>query len=207
MSIEDKERKAQQKGSETEEELELHISENLSEKQDEQERPAQEEVMDWEKKAEENYTLDLKALADLENYRRRTRREKEEMIKYAASPLIETLLPVVDNLERALSAGKEAEQAEAFHQGVEMIYRQLMQVLSDSGLSPIESVGHPFDPHVHNAVAQVENDEYDSGIAVRELQKGYRFKDRVFTTCHGSGQHITGQKLNLDWEEELAWEK
>lgn len=179
MSIEDKERKAQQKGSETEEELELHISENLSEKQDEKERPAQEEVMDWEKKAEENYTLYLKARADLENYRRRTRREKEEMIKYAASPLIETLLPVVDNLERALSAGKEAEQAEAFHQGVEMIYRQLMQVLSDSGLSPIESVGHPFDPHVHNAVAQVENDEYDSGIVVRELQKGYRFKDRV----------------------------
>lgn len=183
MSLDDKDRQEKQ-SSEIKEEKnqEVHMSDDIEEvhvDSDEKKGSPQEEEIDWKKQAEEFHGKYLKALADLENYRRRTRRDREELVKYAAGPLLEKLLPVVDNLERALSASKETGQEEALHQGVDIIYRQLMQVLSESGLTPIESVGQPFDPHVHNAVGQVESDKYESGIVVEELQKGYRFKDRV----------------------------
>ena len=184
MSLDNKDRQEKQ-NDETKEEVkkeEVHMSDDTAEvhvDSDEKKDSPQEEEIDWKKKAEEYHGKYLKALADLENYRRRTRREREELIKYAAGPLLEKLLPVGDNLERALSASKESGQEEALHQGVDIIYRQFMQVLKESGLTPIESVGQPFDPHVHNAVAQVESDKYESGIVVEELQKGYRFKDRV----------------------------
>lgn len=183
MSLDDKDRQEKQ-SSEIQEEKkqEVHMSDDIEEvhvDSDGKKGSPQEEEIDWKKQAEEFHGKYLKALADLENYRRRTRRDREELVKYAAGPLLEKLLPVVDNLERALSASKETGQEEALHQGVDIIYRQLMQVLSESGLTPIESVGQPFDPHVHNAVGQVESDKYESGIVVEELQKGYRFKDRV----------------------------
>lgn len=137
------------------------------------------ELEKWKRQAEEHYEMFLRARADLENYRRRARRELEETARYAASPLAEALLPVLDNMERALAAGKDSGGGEAFYQGVEMVYRQLLQVLTEAGLSPIEAVGKPFDPRLHNAVMQTESDEYESGTVVEELQRGYRFKDRV----------------------------
>jgi molecular chaperone GrpE len=120
-----------------------------------------------------------RAVADLENARRRARKEKEDAVKYAAVPLIESLLPVLDNFERALDSADVSEEQRGFLEGVEMVYRQLLQALSDSGLSLVEAVGMPFDPHVHNAVLQVESTEYESGIVVEELQSGYRYRDRV----------------------------
>ena len=78
-----------------------------------------------------------------------------------------------------MDAGRNSEDGEALYEGVEMVYRQLLQVLSEAGLSPIEAVGKPFDPHLHNAVMQTETDEYEPGTVVEELQRGYRFKDRV----------------------------
>jgi molecular chaperone GrpE len=120
-----------------------------------------------------------RSVADLENARRRARKEKEDAIKYASVPLIESLLPVLDNFERALDAAEDKEEARGLLDGVEMVYRQLLQALSDSGLSLVEAVGMPFDPHVHNAVLQVDSEEYDTGIVVEELQSGYRFRDRV----------------------------
>lgn len=120
-----------------------------------------------------------RAVADLENVRRRARKEKEDVLKYAPVPLVESLLPVLDNFERALDAAEVREEDKGLLDGVEMVYRQLLQALSDAGLSLVEAVGVPFDPHVHNAVMQVDSDDYESGIVVEELQSGYRFRDRV----------------------------
>lgn len=120
-----------------------------------------------------------RSYADLENFRRRSRKEKEDAVKYASVPLVESLLPVLDNFERALDAADGNEKAKGLLDGVEMVYRQLLQALSDAGLSLVDAVDKPFDPHVHNAVMQVESPEYESGIIVEELQSGYRYHDRV----------------------------
>ncbi|SFF68284.1 molecular chaperone GrpE [Planifilum fulgidum] len=137
------------------------------------------EVEKWKQKSEEHYEMFLRARADLENYRRRARKELEDTARYGAAPLAEALLPVLDNLERALDAGRNSGDGEALYQGVEMVYRQLLNVLAEAGVTPIEAVGKPFDPHLHNAVMQTESDEYEPGTVVEELQRGYRFKDRV----------------------------
>lgn len=151
--------------------------------EEDQETPSVEELLEKlsaaEQKAEENYQKLLRAQADFDNFRRRTRQEREEQAKYAALPLMEDLLPVLDNFERALIAGKEATDTASIVQGVEMVFRQVEQVLQDAGLSVIPSVGEPFDPNVHQAVAQEESSEYDSGVVTEELQKGYKLKERV----------------------------
>ncbi|MCS1350447.1 nucleotide exchange factor GrpE [Mechercharimyces sp. CAU 1602] len=132
---------------------------------------------EWKQKAEEHQEQYLRARADLENFRRRVRKEQTEAAKYAVSPLAESLLPVVDNLERALMAGPQ--DGDSFYQGVDMVYRQLLQVLKESGVEAIDVVGKPFDPHEHNAVMKVASEEHDSGIVLEELQRGYRLKERV----------------------------
>lgn len=124
----------------------------------------------------ENYQQFLRARADLENYRRRSRKEMEEMTKYASLPLVEALLPVLDNFERALEV---ADQSQSFYEGVEMVFRQLQSALQDAGLTRIEAKGEMFDPHQHNAVMQEENSEIESNTVLDELQSGYRFIDRV----------------------------
>lgn len=129
-------------------------------------------------KAEENYELYLRARADVENTRRRSRNEKEQALKYAYVPLLESLLPVLDNFERALIAAQDSKE-KTLKEGVEMVYRHFLQVLSEAGLSVIEAEGKPFDPHFHNAVMQVESKEVESGIVVEELQTGYCYLDRV----------------------------
>lgn len=129
--------------------------------------------------AEQHREMHLRALADLENYRRRARKEKEDALKYAVVPLLEALLPVLDNFERALDAADQTGNAAVLQEGIEMVYRQFLNVLSQSGLTMIEAEGKPFDPHEHNAVMQVETDKVESGIVVEELQAGYRYMDRV----------------------------
>jgi molecular chaperone GrpE len=121
----------------------------------------------------------LRAQADFDNFRRRTRMEKEEFAKYASQNLIEQLLPVVDNFERAIAAAKDAQDAASLQKGVEMIYRQLLQILEQEGVQPIEAVGQPFNPEFHQAVMRVESEDQEEGIVVEELQKGYRFKGKV----------------------------
>lgn len=122
----------------------------------------------------------LRLRADLENSRRRARNEKEQALKYAVVPLLESLLPVLDNFERALHAADTTNQeSQLIKEGVEMVYRHFMQVLSESKLSVIEALGKPFDPHIHNAVMQVEHNGVESGIVVEELQTGYHYLDRV----------------------------
>jgi len=141
--------------------------------------PRDARIAELEKLAEEGQQRFLRAQADFDNYRRRTVKEKEELAQYATTKLLGQLLPVVDNFERALAASKEGGDYEALAKGVDMIFRQLGQLLEQEGLKPIEAVGQPFNPEFHQAIMQVETDEYEEGIVVEEVQKGYMVKDKV----------------------------
>lgn len=145
----------------------------------EQLEQAQIHITELNEKVEENHRNYLRALADLENYRRRARKEKEDALKYASVPLIESLLPVLDNFERALDAADGNQDVKVLQEGIEMVYRQFLQALSKSGLTLIEAVGQPFNPHEHNAVMQVATDDVESGVVVEELQSGYKYAERV----------------------------
>jgi molecular chaperone GrpE len=137
------------------------------------------EAENAKREAEETYQRLLRLQADYDNFRRRTRLEKEEIVKYASLSLVEKLLPVLDNFERALAAAQHAADLESFAKGVDMIHRQLADVLAQEGLEPIKAVGEPFNPEVHQAVMQVESEEYDDNVVVEELQKGYKLKEKV----------------------------
>lgn len=156
-------------------EIELSNEEMLLEQLEQ----AQIHITELNQKVDENHQNYLRALADLENYRRRARKDKEDALKYANVPLLENLLSVLDNFERALAATNQNQDVKLLQQGIEMVYRQLTESLSKFGLTTIEAVGKPFNPHEHNAVMQVASSEHDSGIVLEELQVGYRFKDRV----------------------------
>lgn len=118
-------------------------------------------------------------LAEFENFRTRSEREKSQMYDMGAKNVLEKILPVVDNFERGLMVVPEDEASRPFVDGMNMIYKQLMTELESLGVKPIETVGKEFDPNFHNAVMQVESEEYESGIIAQELQKGYMYKDTV----------------------------
>lgn len=118
-------------------------------------------------------------MAEFENFRKRTEREKTAMFETGAKSVIEKILPVVDNFERGLAAVPEAEKGGAFEEGMEKIYKQLMGELEKMDVKPIPAVGEEFNPEFHNAVMQVESEEYESGIIAQELQKGYTYRDSV----------------------------
>lgn len=143
----------------------------------------QSKLSEAEQKAEEHYQKYLRAQADFDNFKRRTRKEKEDQAKYAALSLIEQILPALDNFERAIVASKDTQDAESLVKGVDMVFRQLEQALTSEGVEAIQTVGEVFDPIFHQAVMQVESDEFDSGIVVEELQKGYKLKDKVIRTA------------------------
>jgi len=121
----------------------------------------------------------LRAQADFDNFRRRTQKEKEDLAKYASAQLITDLIPVIDNFERAMATKPDHPELESFGKGIDMIFRQLSDVLKSAGLTTMETVGQPFNPEFHQAVMQVESDEHEEGIIVEELQKGYVLKDKV----------------------------
>jgi molecular chaperone GrpE len=137
------------------------------------------ELDELRKQSEENYQRYVRAQADFDNFRRRAKQEKEDFAKYASLKLIEQLLPVVDNFERALSSSKETKDFDALIKGLDMTYRQLDQLLVQEGLQPIEAIGQPFNPEFHQAIMQVESEEHGEGIILEELQKGYILKDKV----------------------------
>ncbi len=119
-----------------------------------------------------------RSMAEFDNYRKRTEREKTAMYEIGAKDIIEKLLPVVDNFERGLAAVPEGEKT-AFADGMDMIYRQLMKMLEDAGVKPIEAAGQPFDPSFHNAVMHVEDESLGENIIAEEFQKGYLYRDSV----------------------------
>lgn len=118
----------------------------------------------------------LRLQADFENFRRRTRQEKEELAAVVTQSFLKDMLPLLDNFERALTADKEAE---SFHQGVEMIYKQMVEALKKHGLEYIETEGKKFDPNFHEAVMRVQNSELEDDTIAFEMQKGYMAKGRV----------------------------
>ena len=121
----------------------------------------------------------LRQMAEFENFRKRTDKEKAQQFELGQSNILEKLIPIVDNFERGLAAVPEAEKDGAFADGMNKIYKQLVTELENLGVTPIEAVGKEFDPNFHNAVMQVESEEYGSGIVAQELQKGYMFHDTV----------------------------
>lgn len=118
-------------------------------------------------------------LAEFENFRNRTEKEKTQMFETGAKSVIEKILPIVDNFERGLAAVPEEEKGSSFAQGMELIYKQLMTELEKLEVKPIEAVGAEFDPNFHNAVMQVESEEYDTGVIAQELLKGYTYRGQV----------------------------
>ena len=131
-----------------------------------------------EKIAELNDRL-MRQMAEFDNFRKRTEKEKQQMYGIGASEVIEKLLPIVDNFERGLAAMTDDEKNTPFAQGIELVYKQLMTTLSDLGVTPIEAVGVEFNPDFHNAVMQAPSEEYESGIVIQELQRGYVYKEKV----------------------------
>ena len=117
-------------------------------------------------------------MAEFENFRKRTDKEKSSMYEMGAKAVVEKILPVIDNFERGLAQVPE-EGADSFAEGMKMIYKQLLTELDNLGVKPIEALGKEFDPNIHNAVMQVESEEYESGIVAQELQKGYMYRDSL----------------------------
>lgn len=121
----------------------------------------------------------IRVQADYDNFRKRTKAEKEAAAKYRSQSLAEQLLPVLDNFERALEVDTSTDESKSILKGVEMVYRQLVDALQQEGIEEIEAMGTPFDPHYHQAVMQEKSEEHDSGIVIDVLQKGYNLKERV----------------------------
>ncbi len=121
----------------------------------------------------------LRQMAEFDNFRKRTEKEKSAMYEIGAKDIIEKLLPVVDNFERGFSTVTEEDKEDAFVTGMEMVYKQLMTMLETVGVKPIEAVGQEFNPDLHNAVMHVEDETVGDNIIVEEFQKGYTYRDSV----------------------------
>ena len=118
-------------------------------------------------------------MAEFDNFRKRTEKEKSQMYEVGAKDIIEKILPVVDNFERGLDAVKEEDKEDPFVQGMEKVYKHLVTTLEGIQVKPIEAVGQPFDPNFHNAVMHVEDENFGENIVAEEFQKGYTYRDSV----------------------------
>jgi molecular chaperone GrpE len=136
------------------------------------------EVARLSAEADDYKTRYLRAQADFDNFRRRSRQEKEEFAAYANTKIIEELLPVLDTFEMAMKSADNSD-VKTLLTGVDMVYRQLQTALGNYGLTAIESVGQPFDPNVHEGVMQVESPDHPAGTVVMEMRKGYKLKDKT----------------------------
>lgn len=132
-----------------------------------------------EEKVAELEDARMRQLAEFENFRKRSEKEKTQMFEVGAKSVVEKVLPVLDNFERGLAGVSEEEKGTPFVEGMEMIYKQLLTTLEEIGVKPIEAVGQEFDPNFHNAVMTVEDDSLESGTVAEELQKGYMYQDSV----------------------------
>ncbi|MDX2479812.1 MAG: nucleotide exchange factor GrpE [Desulfuromusa sp.] len=121
----------------------------------------------------------LRTLADMDNLRKRTQRDKEDMAKFANEHILREILPVIDNLERAVEHAEQAESNDGLFEGVQMTLTQFGQLLSKFGVEPVDAVGQPFDPAYHQAMGQMESDEYPINTVVQQMQKGYQLNQRL----------------------------
>jgi molecular chaperone GrpE len=140
---------------------------------------SEQKIAELQAKLDETENKMLRAQADFDNFRRRSRLDQEAAQKYRAQSLVTEIIPALDNFERALQIEADNDQTKSLLQGVNMVYNQLVQALQSEGVEAIKAVGEQFDPHLHQAVMQVEDENFDSNTVVEELQKGYILKDRV----------------------------
>ncbi len=138
-----------------------------------------EQLQDKEIEAKNNYERFLRQAAELENYKKRTSRDRDDAIRFANENLIKDLLPIVDNLERAVAHAAGGGNGKPLVEGVELVLRSLLDVLAKHGVTPITATGQTFDPTKHEAMAQVETDEHNANSVVEELHKGYMLRDRL----------------------------
>lgn len=188
MVIMNEEMKKHTEGNEqTEEAVETIISDELEVEtqadaqgiDNQEENKPSEQLDELKAKLDEAENRYLRLYADFENFRRRARLDQEAGEKYRAQSLMTNLLPAIDNLERAIAIEPENEQTKALLEGVKMVYRAVIDALKQEGAEQIEAVGVEFDPNFHQAVMQVEDEQYGSNIVIEEFQKGYKLKDRV----------------------------
>ena len=132
-----------------------------------------------DEKIEELTDRVTRQMAEFDNFRKRTEKEKSQMYEVGAKDIIEKILPVVDNFERGLDAVKEEDKEDPFVQGMEKVYKHLLTTLEGIEVKPIEAVGQPFDPNFHNAVMHVEDENFGENIVAEEFQKGYTYRDSV----------------------------
>jgi len=121
----------------------------------------------------------LRTLADMENLRKRTQRDKEELAKFANENILREILPVIDNLERAVDHAEQAETNDGLFEGVQMTLTQFSQLLNKFGVEPVDAIGQPFDPAYHQAMGQLESDEHPVNTVVQQMQKGYQLNNRL----------------------------
>jgi molecular chaperone GrpE len=140
---------------------------------------SEQKIVELQAKLDETENKMLRAQADFDNFRRRSRLDLEAAQKYRAQSLVSEIIPALDNFERALQIEADNDQTKSLLQGMNMVYNQLVQALQNEGVEPFNSVGEQFDPHLHQAVMQVEDENYESNTVVEELQKGYKLKDRI----------------------------
>lgn len=131
------------------------------------------------KQRDEYYDLLLRKTAEFENYRKRIERERRDLSEYAGADILKAVLPLVDDLERALHAAATTDSVAAIRTGVELIHKQLLDLLKKKGVTPIESVGQDFDPHIHQAVTQEVSEDHREGEVMQELARGYKLGDRL----------------------------
>lgn len=165
--------------SEAETPLEDEIPENGTEAQEEQSSEPQDPLEVAMTERDENHDRWLRSQAELENFRRRAQKEAEEMRRYQTLPLIRDLLPGMDNLERAVSAAENSSNVEELLQGVRMVVQQFENTLGNHSLKPIEAIGQPFDPNLHEAIQQLPSADHPPMTVIQELERGYTLYDRV----------------------------
>jgi molecular chaperone GrpE len=139
----------------------------------------QHQLAEKTQEAAENYARLMRLAADMENLKKRQERERADLLQFANENLVKELLPVVDNLERALAHGRQSEAPEALLEGIEMVYQGFLKALERFGVTPLDSLGHPFDPAFHNAVMQEAAPDLPDCSVIKELQKGFLMNQRL----------------------------
>lgn len=177
--VEEKENSAEQVADENVVESDTDEADKEATKSDKRKKRTDKKADALQEKVDELIDRNTRLMAEFDNFRKRTEKEKSQMFETGARSVIEKILPVVDNFERGLAAIPEGEESKPFTEGMAMIYKQLMDELTKMEVKPIEAVGVEFDPNLHNAVMQVESDEFESGVVAQELQKGYTYRDTV----------------------------
>ena len=154
-------------------------AEEIKPSAEETEATAEQEMVKMQQELEEANDMMLRLAAELDNYKKRVAKERESLIRYATQDIIQGLLPILDNFERAIESASKSKDSDSFLEGVRMIFKQMYDTLERKGVSKIDAVGKTFDPTIHEAVMQVTSEEHPESVVVAELQRGYMLHDRI----------------------------